>query len=120
GLEHARQVLGRYAGPIVLDLDDHLAGYAVRADRDVAAFTGGVGSVVQDVRPDLVESAAERPDLGQLPVELPVYRDPAQTVPQDRQRVLDAVMDVHDLLQRLVHERVGLHGSDKLRDALSA
>ena len=97
GVEHARPLLGRDPGPVVPDLDAHAVPLPPGAQREPPAVVHGVDGVVDEVRPDLVQLRAGGLDRRQVGVEVADDLDVllAQLVPEQRERALEAGLDVH-------------------------
>jgi hypothetical protein len=91
------------------------------AQRQFALALHGVNGVVDDVRPHLIEFAAARFDAGQVGR---VIAHDAHTVfefvPQNDQRVFQAVVHVHFLNRRLIEIRIISYGVDDFRKPLRA
>ncbi len=89
--------------------------------RNLAFALHGVGGVVDQVGPDLVQLAAVGADPGQAAV---VFADQLhavlELVVEHHERAFEAVMDVDLLLGCLVHVGVLFHGLHQFRDAPGA
>ena len=87
---------------VVADLDETRWPWLARAHGDPAASADGVDRVVDQVRPDLVELGPRRLDGRQVGVELAHDLDllRAQLVRQQRERALEALVDVDRLARR--------------------
>src|SRR5262245_37557799 len=92
GLEDAAELLRRDAAATVRDLDHRAVALAAGADRNGPRSAHRVDRVVDDVGPDLVETAAERPDGRQAPVVVAPDLHILEAVGEDCQGVLDAVV----------------------------
>ena len=121
GLEDPLADLRGHPRPVVTDLDDHVAVAREGADLDPAVAAHRIDRVVEDVRPHLVELAAERLDRRQPGLVVAHDLDPALELgAQDDQRVLQAGRHVHLLDRCLVHVRVVLDRPDDLGDPAGA
>ena len=117
-VEDALRDLRRDARAVVLDFDADEVARARCPERH--PFRCDRKRVVDEVRPDLVELGRVRLDPRQRAVVLADDLDPAlgDLVGEDRERALEAVVDVDLLTLRLVEIRVLPHRLDELRDAL--
>src|SRR5258708_5581286 len=116
-LKNARLNVGRNAGTVVGDLHEDEIVLAGRSDAELAVVAHGIGGVVYQVGPHLVEFAAIGHDLWQVRRVVARHGDAAlQLVMHDGQRGFQAFGDVHFLQLGLVHVGIFLDGLDEVRD----
>lgn len=89
GVEDARLVLQRDAGPIVDHPHRDPAAFVARIHDHLATLANGIQRIVDQVHPHLVQLSADRVNRGQprLDLDLDADRPGARLVTQDRQRV---------------------------------
>src|SRR5258708_29252631 len=121
GIEDARFDFGRNARPIVGNFHENEIVFADDANPEFAVAVHGVGGVVNQVGPDLIQFAATGHNLGQAGRVISRIGDAAlQLVMHDRESVFDTVLDVHLLHGALIHIGIFFDGTDKIGDARRA
>src|SRR5579883_1795956 len=104
GLEDARLNVFWDTGTIVGDFDDDFIALADDAEAERAFIVHSVGSVVDEIGPDLIEFAAVGGDLGNVGSEIADHGDAlAELVLHDGDGGFQAADDVDFLHRRLVH-----------------
>src|SRR5262245_34555648 len=91
-LANARQGLGRNAAAVVADGDNGLALFAGSLNRDRARAVRRIHGIVQDVRPYLIEAAAQRADRRQAAVIVPDDRYILKTIGKNDQGVFNTLV----------------------------
>src|SRR5580704_15559627 len=118
GIEDARQRFGGDAGAVVGNFDEDEIVFAGGADRELAIALHGVGGVVDEIGPDLIEFTAAGHDFGKIAGVFADDLDAAlEFVIHDGKSRFEAALDVDLLHGALIHVGVFLDGFDEVGDA---
>src|SRR5216683_4231814 len=120
-IEDARFDIGGNARTVVGNFDQDEIVFASGANAQVAAVAHGIGGVVDQVSPHLVELAAISHDFGQIRSVVAHDANAAlEFVMHDGQRGFQALGDVYLLQLGLVHVGIFFDGFDEVGDARGA
>ena len=120
-LEDAGLHVGRNAGPVVANLDQHAVQLVASAHPQLTLSIHSVDGVVDEISPDLVQLASISANMRQVGIVVPSDRYAGfQPMAQNRKSALEAVTEVNFLDGGLVHVGVLFNGAHQFRDAPGA
>src|SRR5208282_2577414 len=120
-IEDAGDLFGRNPRAVIGNFHEDEIIFASGANGELAAAFHGVGGVVDEIGPDLIEFAAAGHDFGKIGSVVADDRDAAfELVIHDRKGGFEAALDVHFLHGALIHVGIFLDGFNEVGDACGA